>query len=540
MKNERKSPDKSLDLQQEIESLKQQNVALLEQLKQRDALVEHYEEQFRLLKKKLFGSSSEKNIVVPEQLNLFNEAEITADDKVDEPSVEEITYTRRKSKMTKKENLEALVTDTFVHDLSDEQKICPDCNSQMQQAKEEKRYEIKVIPAKVEVIKHITPVYVCNSCDGNDFHTNFAKSREYEPVLPKSSAGAETLAWLMEQKYSLAMPLNRIEQQFKQLDIVLSRQTLSNWLMKTAEIYVEPLYRYMHQELVSKKHIHADETVLQVLNEPGRTAKQNSYMWMFRTGRGSPPIVVYDYQTTRAAKHPVNFLAGYSGVLQVDGYAGYNKLQSSSVKLAGCWAHVRRCYTDIVASLPKDAQIKGSHTEQALKMIGRLYAVEKELNNKIEATFVDEQSLAEILATRQQQSLPICNEYFKWCRENRSLVSGKLLNAINYSLNEETKLRIFLENPSCEIDNNRAERSIKPFVMGRKAWLFSNSPRGASSSAMIFSLIVTAKESKLKVFDYLLYVLQSMSSDIAADRTPNLKHLVPWSEHLPTFLHTSR
>ena len=227
MKSEQHDTSNTLDLKQENEQL------------------EHYQQQFRLLQKKMFGSYSEKNIVMPEQLSLFNEAEITANENIEEPTVEEITYTRRKAKTTKEENLEDLVTDVFIHDLEEAQKICLDCDSQMKEVKEEIRYELKIIPAKVEVTKHITPIYACNSCDGKDFHTNFSKSTEYEPFLPKSSAGIETIAWLLEQKYSLGMPLYRLEEQAKQMELTLSRQTMSNWVIKTAQLYISTVYDYL-------------------------------------------------------------------------------------------------------------------------------------------------------------------------------------------------------------------------------------------------------------------------------------------------------
>lgn len=531
MKSEQQDTSNTLDLKQENEQLKRQNAALLEQL-------EHYQQQFRLLQKKMFGSSSEKNIVMPEQLSLFNEAEITADENIEEPTVEEITYTRRKAKTTKEENLEDLVTDVFIHDLEEAQKICPDCDSQMKEVKREIRYELKIIPAKVEVTKHITPIYACNSCDGKDFHANFSKSTEYEPFLPKSSAGIETIAWLLEQKYSLGMPLYRLEDQAKQMELTLSRQTMSNWVIKTAKLYISPVYDYLYRKLLTQKHIHADETVLQVLNEPGRTAQQKSYMWMFRTGRGSPPIVLYNYQTTRASKHPVKFLTGYSGLLQVDGYQGYNQLPKS-IELTGCWAHSRRKYTDILTSLPKGTDKKDSLAAKAVEMIGRLYGVESMLNEKYDNRF-DELALADIYQTRQEQSKPVCDEYFSWCKANRSRTTGSLRKAMDYSLNEEKKLRVFLDYPICEIDNNRAERSIKPYVMGRKAWLFSGSAHGAESSAMIYSLIITAKENKLKIYDYLVYLFNHLATSKGDIDLIDLEYLMPWSETLPEQLRVRR
>ncbi|MDD2190793.1 MAG: IS66 family transposase [Eubacteriales bacterium] len=527
------------DLEKENTQLKRQNAALLAQLKQKDDLLEHYLQQFRLLQTKQFGSSSEKNLVLPEQLSLFNEAEITADEKQAEPDIEQITYARRKAKRTKEESLEQLVTEEVLHDLDDAEKVCPDCDSPLKEVKVESRYELKIIPARVEVIKHRTPVYACNSCDGHNFKTNIVKSKAYEPFLPKSSAAIESIAWILEQKYAYGMPIYRLEQQARQMNLDLSRQTMSNWVIKTARLYIRPVYEFLRNKLLSQSHLCADESPLQVLNEPGRKATQKSYMWLFATGRGSPPIIVYNYQTTRASKHPVRFLTGFNGLLQIDGYQGYNKLPAS-IELAGCFAHARRKYTDILKSLPKNTKTKDSLAEKAIKMIGKLYAIERQLKEKYEGKQLDEPALKDIYETRQKHSKPICDEYFNWCRQNKNKTGGSLFNAIKYSLNEEKKLRVFLDHPICEIDNNRAERYIKPYVTGRKAWLFANSTRGAESSAMIFSLVITAKENKLKIFDYLVYLFEQLAANRYDLDMIDLEPLMPWSDQLPKNLRISK
>jgi len=531
MKNEEKTLLSPPDLQQENEQLRQQNAILQQQLLQKDALIGHYLEQLRLLQKKQFGSSSEKNAVAPEQLSLFNEPEALADDKITEPTVEEITYTRRKQKSTKEENLEELVTETVEHELTGEALACPQCGETMQEVRTEVRYEIKIIPAKVEVIKHRQHIYACANCEANDITTPFAQGQGYDPFLPKSSASAETVAWLLDQKYNLGLPLYRLEQNVQQqMGLNLSRQTMSNWLLKTAELYVEPMFAEMRRRLLKQAHLHADETTLQVLNEPGRTAEQKSYMWLFRTGRGSPPIVLYDYQTTRASKHPVRFLEGFSGTLQVDGYAGYNQLQPK-VRLAGCFAHARRKFTEVLDALPKTVDKTGSLAAEALKMIAELYAVETKLKEKY-GDHLDETAIRAIQAERQQTSAGICDRYFQFCRANKNRSTGNLRQAMEYSLNEEQKLRVFLADPLCEIDNNRAERSIKPFVMGRKSWLFSNTQRGARGSAMLYSLIVTAKENKLKVYDYLVFLFERIPVG-GFTNLADWEALMPWTEGLP-------
>ena len=527
------------DLEKENTQLKRQNAALLAQLKQKDDLLEHYLQQFRLLQTKQFGSSSEKNLVLPEQLSLFNEAEITADEKQIEPDIEQITYARRKAKRTKEESLEQLVTEEVLHDLDDAEKVCPDCDSPLKEVKVEARYELKMIPARVEVIKHRTPVYACNSCDGLDFKTNIVKSKAYEPFLPKSSAAIESIAWILEQKYAYGMPIYRLEQQARQMNLDLSRQTMSNWVIKTARLYIRPVYDFLKHKLLSQNHLHADESGLQVLNEPGRTATQKSYMWMYSSGRGSPPVIVYNYQTTRASKHPVRFLTGYSGLLQIDGYQGYNKLPAS-IELAGCFAHARRKYTDILKSLPKNTNTNDSLAEKAIAIIGKLYAIERQLKEKYEGKQLDALALNDIYQTRQKHSKPICDEYFSWCRQNKNKTGGSLFKAIQYSLNEEKKLRVFLDHPICEIDNNRAERYIKPYVTGRKAWLFANSTHGAESSAMIFSLVITAKENKLKIFDYLVYLFEQLAANRYDLDMIDLEPLMPWSDLLPKNLRISK
>jgi transposase len=327
------------------------------------------------------------------------------------------------------------------------------------------------------------------------------------------------------------LPLYRLEQAIQQqMGLNLSRQTISNWILKAAELFVAPMAAEMRRHLLRQAHLHADETNVQVLHEPGRSAEQKSYMWLYRTGRGSPPIVLYDYQTTRASKHPMKFLEGFSGTLQVDGYPGYDQLRPK-VRLAGCWAHSRRKFTEVLDALPKGADRTGSLAAVALKMIAELYAVESKLKDTWGEDLTAEVILA-ISQKRQEKSAEICDRYFQFCRDNKNRTTGKLHNAIAYSLNEEQKLRHFLTDPACEIDNNRAERSIKPFVMGRKAWLFSNTPRGAEGSALLYSLVVTAKENKLKVFNYLVYLFTRIPAG-GFDNPDDWTAVMPWSKSLP-------
>ena len=528
-------------IHKQLQAANEENADLNIQIEAKDALIRYYEQQFILAQNKKYGPKSEKTQVNPRQLSLFDEAELLAEPDAKEPEIEEIAPEAkleedikkpRKKHTSKVETFEKMVTKTVVHDLPEEEKVCSCCNNKLKEFKVERNYSLEIIPARVEIIKHQTPLYVCNKCDGHDFKTTFAKDNGYVALLPKSSASASSVAWLAEQKFSLGLPTYRAESQFKELGISLSRQTMSNWLLKTAEIYIQPLYAHMHKHLLTKNHLHADETGLQVIKEPGRNAAQKSYMWLYATGRGDPPIVLYDYQMTKGATHPQKFLKGFKGALQVDGYAGYNHL-GEDVKLAGCWAHCRRKFTDLVASLPKDVDLKDTVTQKALALIAKLYKTEKKLKDILGTGPYDQAALQKILQERQSSSKQQCDEFFKLCKDNRDSSTGLLIKALDYSLKEEAKLRTFLDNPLCEIDNNRAERSIKPFVLGRKAWMFAATPRGASGSAAFYSLVVTAKANKLRVHEYLTYVLETMSISRARSEDFDLEPLMPWSDQLP-------
>jgi hypothetical protein len=273
---------------------------------------------------------------------------------------------------------------------------------------------------------------------------------------------------------------------------MVSRGVLSNWILKGSE-WFEWIYGRLKQHLLWQEILHADETTLQVLKEAGRPAESQSYMWLFRTRSPGPPIVLYEYQQTRAGEHPRNFLKGFKGYLQVDGYAGYHNIPD--VILCGCWAHLRRKFDEALKGLPPNKRASGSCAREALDRINRLFAIERELKRY---------RPEERLQIRNLESRPVVEEFRKWLEDIFPGVLPKSLfgMAVNYGLNQWTKLVRFLEDGRIEIDNNRAERSIKPFVIGRKNWLFCNTPKGAKANAIIYSIIETAKENGLNPYAY--------------------------------------
>jgi len=374
------------------------------------------------------------------------------------------------------------------------------------------------------VVKHVRYVYACRRCDREDIQTPIVTAPMPAPVLPGSLASPSAIAYIMTQKYVEGMPLYRQEQQLSRLGIELSRQTLANWMIQGAERWLRPLYERMRDHLLKKDILHADETTLQVLREPGRLAESTSYLWLYRTGRESPAMVLYDYQTTRASKHPRQFLSGFNGYLHVDGYAGYNGLPN--ITLVGCWAHARRKFDEALKALPAGQRNAPVAAKEGLEFCNQLFAIEREM---YEATPEERYKI------RLERSRPVMEAFLAWLKQQspRVLPKSAFGQAISYCRNQWDKLEAFLKDGRLELDNNRSERSIKPFVIGRKNWLFANTPRGAKASATIYSIVETAKENGLNPFNYLQYLFEKLPSLDIMDQNA-IDELLPWSSALPT------
>lgn len=501
-------------LRRECEQLRQQNAELA-------AKLNWFEEQFRLSQQRRFGASSERTH--SEQQQLFNEAEVEGSPSTEEPTIETITYKRRKKRGRRETLLKDLPVETVEYRLPEEEQICQCCGGPLHEMSTEVRQELKIIPAQVKLVKHVRYVYACRRCEREEITTPIVTAPMPAPVLPKSLASASAVAHVMTQKYVEGMPLYRQEEQLNRLGIDLSRQTLANWIIQAADRWLSPLYDRMHDHLLRQEILHADETTLQVLREPGRAAVTSSVFWLYRTGREGPPIVLFDYQRTRSGKHPRQFLSGFSGYLHVDGYAGYHAVPD--VTLVGCWAHARRKFDEALKALPASARSASAAAKEGLDFCNRLFAIERDLKDAA----VDER-----YAARLARSRPVLDEFRAWLnlQVSRALPKSALGQAIKYCLKQWDKLEAFLLDGRLEIDNNRSERSIKPFVIGRKNWLFANTPRGARASAIIYSIIETAKENKLNPFTYLTYLFETLPNIDIKD--PNvLDDLLPWSPTLP-------
>lgn len=486
-------------------------------------LVAYYEERFRLSQHRLFAQSSEKTMADERQMLLFDEAENEACAKKPEPSVEEITYTRRKKPSGhSKDDISSIPVETIEHSIPEDERICPECGGQMHVMGHEVRRELAIIPAQVKVVEHKREVYSCRNCEHNNTHVPVIKAAVPEPVIKGSAASASAIAHIMTQKYVNGTPLYRQEMSFLGDGFLLSRQTMANWLIKASSLWFNPLYCIMHEKLIKEEILHADETVLQVLKEPGRSSRNESFMWLYRTGKDSKrQIILYEYQPTRSSSHPKSFLKGFSGYLHADGYSGYKALAASSegITLCGCWAHARRKFHEAVHSLPPEEQ-KNCASQKGLEYCNALFALER----RYETLSPEERH-----RQRLEQSKPISDAFFEWAGLQQALLKSSLGKALRYALEQRPSLEAFYEDGRVELSNNRAERSIKPFVIGRKNWLFSCTPKGAKASAIIYSVIETAKANGLIPFEYLRYVLETMPNISAED----YHTLLPWSISLP-------
>lgn len=501
----------------------QQSDAELQALKDKyaelQALVKHYEERERLSNQRKFGASSEKSDYLAGQLQLFDEAEAEALPRKPEPTVEEITYTRRKQRTERQDDLSGIPVERIEHTLPESERFCPECKEAMHVMGHDTRRELEIIPARVRIIEHVREVYSCRRCERENASVPVTKAPIPAPIIKGGIASPSFVSHIMVQKYGNALPLYRQEQEFLTNGFLLSRQTMANWLLRSSSDWLEPLYSLMQKQLLSEEILHADETVLQVLATPGKASRSQSYMWLYRTsGDAAAAVVLYEYQPTRSSSHPKRFLEGFKGYLHTDGYSGYHCL-SPDIKVVGCWAHARRKFNEAVKCLPPEQQ-KDSQAAVGLHFCNELFGYEKDFQDL---------SAEERHTKRLEKSKPTADAFFEWARNLHALPKSALGKAVQYALEQKSYLENVFHDGRLELSNNRAERSIKPFVIGRKNWLFSCTPKGARASSVIYSIIETAKENNLKPFEYLKYIFETMPN-IPQER---YAELLPWSSSLP-------
>jgi transposase len=474
-------------------------------------------EQIRHLRAQLFGRKSEKikQEGGPQPLPLFDMPEPEITEEPEKITIQEHSRTKRGRKPLPEE----LPRVEIIHDIDETEKVCG-CGSELSRIGEEVSEQLDIIPAKVQVIRHIRPKYACKNCEGVEDNGPAVKIAPVPPqIIPKSIASPGLLAHILTGKFIDHTPFYRQEKQFVRLGVEISRTSMCNWAMQAASACL-PLLNLLQDEAVSGSYINIDETTLQVLKEPGRDPTTKSYMWIFRRGDPDKPVLLYQYHPTRSGDVARAFLHGFQGYVQTDGYSGYDFLDHiEGICHIGCWAHARRKFMDVVKTQGKNR--KNGAADMALSYIKKLYRLEKEAR-------VNGFSPEEINRMRQDKARPILDDFRKWLSKKsiQTPPKGLLGKAVSYTLKQWGRLKGYLEDGHLAPDNNAAENSIRPFVVGRKNWLFSGTPAGAEASALLYSLIETAKANQLEPYAYLRYIFEQLPT---ASSLEDYEALLPWN-----------
>ena len=501
-------------LQNENSELQNENSELKTKVEKQELQISNLTEMLVNSRKKMFGKSSEKSKYFNDaQMSLFDEAEVCADESAPEPDKETfIAAHKRRKKRTKAELTENLTHIKQVCDL--DKKECEICGGELTCIGEEfVRSELNIIPAQIYVVDIYRKVYKCEHCSDDEL-TNIFKADTPVPVMKGSMATPATVAYVMQQKYHLGMPLTRQSKYLKELGAEIGSNTLANWVIKSSR-WFDKLWQRMHDLLLKESVIHADETPLRVLKRDGTPTNSESRMWVFCSGKDSAhKMALYYHHATRAGQVVTDMIGDYSGYLQTDGYSAYN----SAVKAirVGCWAHARRKFTDC---LPKGIKTEDTRAGKALELIGKIFAADEGL---VELTSKQRYE------KRQEILKPVLDEYWNF-------VGSNLAKAVTYSVNQKKQLNNVLLSGELELTNNRAERAVKPFVIGRKNWLFSDTDKGADASARCYSIIESANHNDLNVFGYLSYLLTELPKLGENPSDEQLDCLMPWSETLPGY-----
>lgn len=467
-------------------------------------------EEIRLLRAKLFGKKSEKPALYDEspQLSLFDMPE-PAEIEPEPETIEVPAHTR--TKRGRKPLPEELPRVELVHDIDEADKQCG-CGAPLSKIGEDVCEKLDIIPAVIRVIRHVRPKYGCRQCEGIETkNATVTIAPAPKQIIPKGIATAGLLAHILTAKFCDALPFYRQEKQFARLGVELGRATMGNWAIKAATA-CGPVLALLHTEIRSGPLINIDETTVQVLDEPNRSPTTKSYMWVCRGGPPDKPVIIYRYAPSRSSTVAQALLQGYKGVVQTDGYVGYDYLDHHpDVLHGGCLAHVRRKFDEAKKARGKTATKTGG-ADVALHYIGALYRIESEAKKA-------ELSAEELVKIRQEKAREIFAEFYAWLAKKKTQVVPKSLlgKAVNYALSQWARLLVYLDHGSMTPDNNRAENAIRPFVLGRKNWLFAGTPEGAQASGDLFSLIETAKANGLEPYKYLRYLFEKIPCATSED-----------------------
>ncbi|MBL3601827.1 MAG: IS66 family transposase [gamma proteobacterium endosymbiont of Lamellibrachia anaximandri] len=497
------------NLPDDIEALKRLLLGKERQVKTLQARLDQLEEAMRKLLNKQYGPSSEKDPTP--QMRLFNEPEAVDADV--EPVEEAVTVPEHRRRTSGRKSLpEHLPRIEVEHDLDEAEKVCR-CGCQLTRIGEETSEQLDIIPATIQVIRHHRIKYACQGCEET------VRTAKLPPQpIPKSNASPGLLAHITVAKFQDALPLARQEKMFARIGAEIPRATLARWMIQLG-LLVQPLINLMRDHLLGYDVMGMDETRIQVLKEPDRIASSQSFIWVQRGGPPNQAVVLFHYNPSRGGEAARELLAGYSGFLMVDGYAVYDALEKTrpEIRLVGCMAHARRkCFE---ADKAQGKKGRSGKARMGLSLIQKLYGIEQSIKDK---------SPEEKQAIREERATPVLEELHTWALRSVDEVAPTSLTgkALTYLLGQWPKLIRYLEEGRLAIDNNATERAIRPFVIGRRNWLFADTPKGATASANLYSLIETAKANGIEPYHYLRHVFSALPG---AETVDQLEALMPSS-----------
>ena len=520
-----------LQMQQLHQQLQQQQKEMELQQKQMEQQIQTLNEKIAIMNARHFGRSTEKLETLPGQMNIFNETEVAAAEAIAEPAIEQVLVRRKKKKGQRKEDLSRLPKRVENHELTKEQLQAIFGENGWKRLPDEVFSRVEYQPAVKEVVEHHVAVYAAKK---NDVDTIVRADRPVD-LLRNSIATPSLVAAIMNAKYTNAIPLYRIAQDFEQSDMILGRATMANWVIRCSERYLSLVYDRLQKHLCAQKIIQADETTCQVTKD-GRPSDAKSYMFVYRTSEHckEKPVILYQYGKTRSKSNIQKFLTGFSGTLISDAFSGYKSLDRNdeNIHSAFCWAHARRDYADALKALKGEDKNYAHETvaHKALVQIAAIYKAEEALKDL---------TAEERYSRRQREVKPLVEAYFAWVHEQdpATILSQKTRDGLNYSINQEKYLKVFLEDGNIPIDNSATERAIRPFTIGRANWHIIDTIHGAEASAVIYSLVETAKTNNLKIYEYLKHLLTEIPKHIDDTSMDFLEDLLPWSEKLPEECH---
>jgi len=486
---------------------------VIELCRQYESEIDYLNQKILLFQWKLFGRKSEKSVVDASQPSLFDEAEEHSEEPKEETTPVPAHERRKRGRRPLPLDLPR---EDVVHDLPEPEKVCG-CGSALTRIGEEVSEKLDIVPARFRVERHIRYKYACRACEGVEGDGGAVKTAPMPPqIIPQGIATPGLVAFVAISKYADSLPLYRQSKMFERTGVFVPRSTLANWMVHVG-MQCARLIMLLVDRIRAGPLVNIDETPVQVMKEPGRPDTSRSYMWVFLGGAPGECAVVFRYSPTRSGSVASDFLGDYSGWVQADGFAGYDALEAKpGIELLGCWAHARRKFVEVTKASPRGKTGSG---DVAVAYIRKLYAIEKQgVEEKLDAEG--------IRALREDCARPILNEFKGWL-EKRSFETppkGLMGKAIGYTLSRWDRLTRYLKDGRLRMDNNQAENAIRPFVVGRKNWLFSGHPRGAEASANLYSLIETAKANGLEPYAYLRFLFERLPY---ARTTQDYERLLP-------------